>query len=352
MRTFERLAREYPGTPLAHEARWRVGWIRYGQGRWQEAAETFAAIARSEGAESGADGLYWEARALEHAGQRGTALDIYRQILETAPWSYYAYWAEQRLGENRVASAAPRTTPIAQRIGPAPGAADDDFHLVRARALQAAGVRQLALRELRAFEREQPQDPALVEFLVTAYPATDGYRDAMRVQKLIGSPSAEQLYPLAYWPQITAQSGPGWPGPFVILALMRQESMFDPAARSPADARGLMQLLPQTAATTASEIGQPFRLEELEDPDVNITLGVAHFDALRRRYGGDWLKALAAYNGGPDAVAKWEGRFGHLEPDEFVESITYRETRDYVKRVTANYRRYQQLYGTGGAGYQ
>ncbi len=350
VRDFDRLARDYPGSPLAHEARWRIGWIRYSQGRWQDAAQTFASLARSEGPERGADGLYWEARALEHAGQEGSARDLYRQLLEAAPWSYYAYWAEQRLGENTTGRGAPLTAPGTQRIGEPPSTTAGDFHLVRARALQAAGVRPLALRELRAFERESPQDSVLLEFLVVAYPAVDGYRDAIRVQKIVGSPSAEQLYPLAYWPQIMAHTGPAWPDPLVILALMRQESMFDPAARSPADARGLMQLLPHTAAATARDIGQPYRVEELEDPDVNITLGVAHFDSLRQRYGGDWLKALAAYNGGPDAVAKWEQRFGNLQPDEFVESITYRETRDYVKRVVANYRRYQQLYGAGGPG--
>jgi len=343
---FDRLAHDYPGTPLAHEARWRIGWIRYGQGRWQEAAQAFATLARSEGADGGADAIYWEARALEHAGQTSSARDLYRELLERAPASYYAYWAQQRLGappNDRSPSSVSAATP---RIGAPPGGAND-YHLVRARALQAAGVRSLALHELRAFEHQNAADTERLTFLVNTYPAADGYRDAIRVQKQIGSPSAEQLYPLAYWPQITVRTRADSIDPLLILALMRQESMFDSEALSPAGARGLMQLMPRTAAATANDLGRPFHAEELDDPDVNITLGVAHFDSLLRRYQGDRLKALAAYNGGPDAVAKWERRFGYLEPDEFVESITYRETRDYVKRVVANYRRYQQLYGSG-----
>jgi len=76
-----------------------------------------------------------------------------------------------------------------------------------------------------------------------------------------------------------------------------------------------------------------------------VTLGTAHLHELLQSYSGDPYKTLAAYNGGEAAVAKWQVRFGTLEPDEFVESITYRETRDYVKRVMGNYRRYQIEYG-------
>ena len=133
--------------------------------------------------------------------------------------------------------------------------------------------------------------------------------------------------------------------PLIAIALMRQESLFDPAARSPADARGLMQLLPSTAERVARGRGEPSPVDHLYDPDVNVALGVAHLADLMRAYGGDPLKAAAAYNGGEEAVARWQQRYGTLPADEFVENITYRETRDYVKKVMGNYRRYQQLYG-------
>ena len=83
---------------------------------------------------------------------------------------------------------------------------------------------------------------------------------------------------------------------------------------------------------------------ELTESDINIALGVRYLRGLLSRF-ADPLKAVAAYNGGEAAVEKWQRQFGELEPDEFVESITYRETRDYVKRVMANYRQYVQLYG-------
>jgi soluble lytic murein transglycosylase len=160
-----------------------------------------------------------------------------------------------------------------------------------------------------------------------------------------GLTDPEVFYPLAFWPQLTAHTRATGIDPFLVLALMRQESMFDPAARSPADARGLMQLLPNTADRVARQAGEPSPDGKLYDPDTNIALGIAHLQLLLQVNQGDTLKALAAYNGGEEALARWQRSFGTLEDDEFVESITYRETRDYVKRVMGNYRRYRQQYG-------
>jgi soluble lytic murein transglycosylase len=205
-------------------------------------------------------------------------------------------------------------------------------------------LRPLGRTELRAFERDHSDYPAATEPLLTAYQAVDGYRDAIRLAHARGFTDPNIFFPLAFWPQVERQTRGTNLDPLFVLALMRQESMFDPAARSPADARGLMQLLPSTAEGVAQRTGQPSPEGKLYDADTNITLGVAHLHELMAAYGGDPIRTMAAYNGGAAAVAKWDQRFGGLPPDEFVESITYRETREYVKRVLGNYRRYQQEY--------
>jgi len=342
--SYERLARAYPSSDLAREGRWRIGWIEYREGRWSDAAVGFA---RLSGGPDGTEALYWRGRALERAGHRETALAIYRRVLETEPLGYYAHWAERRLG-------TPATGPVrvvppsyADAIGPPPSGSDA-YHLVRARELQAADLRDLARKELRAFESDNPASPELAGFLAAAYPAVDGYRDLIRLGFENGGGDPELRYPLAFWPLVTRETGSGGPDPLLVVALMRQESLFDPDARSPAGARGLMQLLPSTAERIAREIGRP-SVGDLYEPQTNVTLGVAYLDRLARRYDGDWVKTIAAYNGGENAVAKWESRFGDLEPDEFVESITYRETRDYVKKVLGNYRRYREQYGAPNA---
>jgi soluble lytic murein transglycosylase len=134
--------------------------------------------------------------------------------------------------------------------------------------------------------------------------------------------------------------------PLLVTALIRQESLFDPEAVSGADARGLMQLLPRTADEIARSTGvPPPESGALHDTTTNIDLGVALLARLLARYGGSEAKALAAYNAGEDAVTKWERRYGDRDADEFVELISYRETRDYVKTVLRNYRLYRRIYG-------
>lgn len=340
---YSELARAYPSSNLAREARWRIGWIYYQQGRWRDAAAAFEHVGAASGSSTAADADYWRARALEHAGEPGAAEDIYRAIVSEAPASYYAHWAEQRLGRSGSAPQA-IAAPAPPEMGPPPNGSEP-YHWVRAVELHGAGLQPLARAELRAYERANADLPVTTAATLTAYQAVDGYRDAIRLGSARGFTDPAIFFPLAFWPQVSRHTAANNVDPLLVLALMRQESMFDPAARSPADARGLMQLLPSTAERVARNLGQPSPTGQLYDPDVNISLGVAHLQELLQNYQGDQLKVLAAYNGGENAVAKWEQRFGTLPPDEFVENITYRETRDYVKRVMGNYRRYQIEYG-------
>jgi soluble lytic murein transglycosylase len=152
------------------------------------------------------------------------------------------------------------------------------------------------------------------------------------------------LYPLGYWDAVLPAARAQGIDPLFVLAVIRQESLFDPEAESAAGARGLMQLMPATARRIAAEGGPPITRGALEEPATNVSLGVRLLARLLAHYEGSKVKALAAYNGGEDAVAKWERRYAGREPDEFVELISYRETRDYVKAVIQHYEIYRQLY--------
>jgi soluble lytic murein transglycosylase len=133
--------------------------------------------------------------------------------------------------------------------------------------------------------------------------------------------------------------------PYLILALIRQESLFDTRARSPATALGLMQLLPSTAARVAKQIGMPPPSnEQLFQPEINLTLGTQYLKDLLQRYSNDWFKAIAAYNAGESAVDRWEKELLTDDIEEFVERIPYLETRGYVKLVMRNHRIYKRLY--------
>jgi soluble lytic murein transglycosylase len=129
------------------------------------------------------------------------------------------------------------------------------------------------------------------------------------------------------------------------LALIRQESLFDTRARSPAFALGLMQLLPSTAARVAKGIGlAPPSPDRLFEPEINLTLGMQYLKDLLQRYSHNWFKAIAAYNAGEAAVDRWETEIVTDDSEEFVERIPYIETRGYVKLVMRNYRIYKNLY--------
>jgi soluble lytic murein transglycosylase len=133
--------------------------------------------------------------------------------------------------------------------------------------------------------------------------------------------------------------------PLLLVAIVRQESVFDPQALSPAGARGLAQLLPGTAAFTARGLDVSFDTEWITVPDLNLHLGAAHFAELLRRFGGRVEAAVAAYNAGSLPVVRWLGRPGAEDPDRFIELIPYQETRGYVRSVLRNQTLYGAMYG-------
>ncbi|MFN8627299.1 MAG: transglycosylase SLT domain-containing protein [Candidatus Binatia bacterium] len=357
--SFAALVMRYPGSKFADDARWRIGWIRYVSADWPAAADAFARLARvSTSAQVRSGARYWEARALERDGHVAAARDRYEQLLTTEPTDYYAMWAERRMaasaapllapdGASKTTAALADTAAAAMAVGPPP---IDTFHFGRWEELKAAGVFTLARDELKAVEHERADDVAVMRYLLRAYPAVDGFAAAQRLLGRLGGaadlPDAARqrvLYPLAFWTIVTHAAASHALDPFLVEAVMRQESRFDPQAQSPAQAYGLMQLLPQTATRVAAN-GRTVAPAALVEPELNIDLGTRYLTQLLDRYAGNVLKALAAYNGGEGAVGKWERRFGDLDLDEFVESISYRETRDYVKRVMTNYRAYRRLY--------
>jgi len=201
-----------------------------------------------------------------------------------------------------------------------------DYHLSRARELHRADLRRWAGREVKAFKRDRGSLDR--GFMIDLYRAVDAHRQAIRIAGGDQDRYAEILYPLAFWDTVHSNAQRYRIDPLLALSLMRQESMFDPEARSPANARGLMQLLPSTAAQVAADIGRDGKID-LYDPQTNIELGIAHLRELADRY----------------AVAKWDARSGDRPADEWVEAISYSETRDYVKKVLTNRQKYARLYG-------
>ena len=300
----------------------------------------------------GADALrarYWAGRAHAAAGDSAAAADRFREVLRRERDSYYALLASQALGEP--------FWPIP--LGPSPPAdAAADARVAEALrgvdVLREAGFPEVAEAEadrvIAGAGREQADRYALAEALIArGY----GRRAILLGQGLGGGTNARRLrilYPFPFRRMIEAEARASGVDPFTAAALIRQESQFSARATSYVGARGLMQLMPATGRTLATEVGiDDWDPALLYLPEVNVHLGTRYVGQQVEAYGGSLPAVFGAYNAGPHQVDAWRAfpEFGRAAL--FTERIPFRETRDYVKILTRNRAIYQGLYGTDSA---
>lgn len=374
---YARLSKRFPRAVLAPEARWRESWLHYLEGRYDVAAASFRRLARVPELRESA--LYWQAKATEHTQGSEAASPLFASVLREFPRGFYSVWVERRSaakgaevmaaaekGESGSGAHAATATSTVSDMCSLPralavlaeesaAASLEQKHFRRAVDLETMGFRRHALRELEAIPFPGADTDGQL-LLLEAYARVGRYDRVFRLRgidrprntDLVGQPLDRFLFPRAYWNLIQNHSASRALDPYLVAAVIHQESRFTPDAVSPKGARGLMQLMPRTAAQMATRAGYPAPGErDLERPEINIRYGTAYLEKLFTKYGNAVHKVVAAYNAGEDAVAKWERRFGDAGPDEFVERITYRETRDYVKAVMRNYRVYRVLYSDG-----
>ena len=349
---YARLYAKYPSSESAEDARFRAPWTYFMTARYASAARMFSAMRPHAHSASDRDMFdYWRARALEKSGDPAGARAIYSRLATSIDSNYYP-----ALASRRVATAAPEL-PAASASDPSfagvpsSNSAIVRFHLSRIDALRAVGIKELEAGEFRALEGESAGDPNLRAFVLAGLISADAWYDAIgaavRMEKRgdLGPVEAERIrYPRAYWNLFSSAAHTRSLDPWLVLALARQESLFNPRAKSGSDAQGLMQLLPSTARRVARQSGMESSGGlDLYDPEVNVSLGTSYLENLFAMFGGDEFKAVAAYNGGEHAVRNWTSKFPGPD-DEWVENIGYRETRDYVKKVIGGRREYLLLY--------
>lgn len=339
----------FPSSPVRQDAMWRLAWVYYRAGEWQAAFAAFAALAnQAKDRGMGDAALYWQARSAAKTGDDEAAKQLYSQIVKDGDESYYqglAMHGLERLGvlvEETQTSAAP----LPAEPDP-PLSAQVSFHLSRARELAGISLNRMAVAELDEVSRTKP--PArLRPILMREYFHVQAYgRSLALANQLPGSNGARNFYrfPLAFWNMVKQHAEERGIDPYLVLALIRQESLFDTRARSSAAALGLMQLLPSTAKRIAKQLGMSSPSPQtLFEPEVNLALGTQYLKDLLQRYSNNWFKAIAAYNAGESAVDRWEKEIVTDDIEEFVERIPYRETRGYVKLVIRNHRVYKKLY--------
>ncbi len=155
------------------------------------------------------------------------------------------------------------------------------------------------------------------------------------------------IFPLMYWESIRRHSALHGLDPYLMAALIAQESTFDPQIRSVANAWGLMQIVPATGRRLARSLGiRRFTTATLTNPEINIRMGTLHFSQLVRQYGGIYY-ALASYNAGGSRVVRWKAEGPELDEEEFIDNIPFPETQNYVKRILGTAEDYRMLYDRG-----
>jgi soluble lytic murein transglycosylase len=153
------------------------------------------------------------------------------------------------------------------------------------------------------------------------------------------------IFPLAYWDLIVKQADARRLDPFLMTALVAQESTFDAGVRSVANAWGLMQIIPATGKRYAATLGiRPFATSRLTEPETNVRIGMAYFADLVEQF-GDIPPALAAYNAGEHRVVAWLAERPGIDADEFIDDIPFPETQNYIKRIIGTAEDYRNLYG-------
>ena len=363
---FREVLERFPASRHAQRAGWRAGWAAYRQGRFGESVRLFEMSAgRFPRSDYRPSWIYWAARAHDQLGNAETANARYAIVVADYQNSYYGRLASAILSERRVkpvAAAGASSAPVPAGSTAGGGSTALPPTAATIRALIAQELYDDALNELQYAQRAWGDSAAIQATLGLIYSRTGDLRRGINAMKRaypqyitaggedLPIAMLKVLFPVAFWDQIKRHSKSRGLDPYMMAALMAQESTFDPQIKSHANAVGLMQVLPSTGSRYARRIGlRRFRPSMLTVPETNIRLGTAIFTDLVARFDGGTHLALASYNAGEGAVARWVAERPGIGRDEFIDDIPYPETQNYVKRIVGTAEDYRRLYGELGA---
>jgi soluble lytic murein transglycosylase len=361
---YRELQERFPNGSRASYAHWKAAWLTLRQGRNTEAKSAFdQQIGLYPASTEVPAALYWRARLAEEDNDPQMARAYYRKLSERFRNYYYGELARQRLSKvkedgdppqytllDRVTSISTNTKVIPDEIP------TDNLRVQKAELLENGALVDFAVRELQAAANEEkgnwlPAETARLYQDAGRYDAAiETLKRAVPNYFAVDLPSLprpywEALFPKPYWPDLKRFSSSNALDPYLVASLIRQESEFNPSAVSRANAIGLMQLLPRVGKTVAKQVKmRHFSPTQLFMPEVNLQLGTRYFRAMVDKFGA-FEYALAAYNAGSDRVEDWLEQGKYRDPQEFVESIPFTETREYVQAILRNANVYRQLYG-------
>ncbi|MBN2191483.1 MAG: transglycosylase SLT domain-containing protein [Polyangiaceae bacterium] len=365
----DRIAEDYPGGDMVLDGVFELALRRIEKGDWSGAASVLDRAASAIGDHDFARGTefsgrerYFRARAWIETGERERGLAELATIVRDLPLSYYMLHAYSRLcALDRARATRARAAGIERseqqpfRIDPQKGFSTREF--ARARELLRVGEIALASREIDALDVTRPGTaPEILWGVALLYARANAPKLSHEIARnlltdwLARWPAGdwrrawELAFPRPYAALVSGHAKKNDIPEYLVYAVMREESAFDPNAESPAGAYGLMQLIVPTAREYAKEVGLPWSPAALRVPVTNIALGSRVLGDLTDRFAANPLLAIPAYNAGPGRPRRWAADRPMADFDTWVELIPYRETRRYTKRVLASRAAYAVLY--------
>jgi soluble lytic murein transglycosylase len=358
------LVKMFPNSTYAASAHWRAAWMNYRVHDYAEAARLMDE--QIQGYPTGIEvpsALYWRGRIYEEQDHNfAQAANYYRALTASYINYYYAMLARQRLN---VLKAQTATTAPAAVLSSVPKPVvpfltgelpENEPHLIKARLLANAALNEYIGPEVQASPTSNEWGALAQAEIFTSYGETTRALQAMKHSGIsffalpldqVPTVYWKVLFPQPYWSDLVANSQKNGLDPYLVASLIRQESEFNAGVVSHANAWGLMQLLPSVGKSMAKKDGvKGFGTNSLLNPTVNLELGTTNLRLVLDRFGGQPEYALAAYNAGDVPVRQWMAAGSYKDIAEFVESIPYTETREYVQAILRNREIYRALYGT------
>lgn len=367
----------FPSAVEVAGAQFELAWLEHESGNFavssQMLTEHLARYAERDTTNRGKAG-YWSARDSERAGKTADACALYEGVNYRYSANWYGYLAQQRLAAmnsqgkcaSKVAPAGSLTSRAVAALRSVTVAAETATQRELTRAekadeLGSVGLFDWAISEFEEARKSAPSSPKINLALAKHYrykgdnvgaflALAKSYPDYSQMfPEEMGREEWDIFYPLTNWNDIKKWSAQRNLDRYQVAGFIRQESVFDPRAKSPANAYGLMQLLLPTARAVARKYRSSAVIDSAEDlynPPTNIELGTAYIRDQFDRFGRVEYVAVA-YNAGPNRVPKWRATLP-LEIDDFVEQIPFRETKAYVQGIIRNSAQYRRLYDDNG----
>lgn len=355
---FGRLTKVGADSKTAFQVKWRLAWIAYLTGDFPKSAQQFQQVKNITASPDLQNScLYWQGRSLVKSNKVQEAGKLFQEICSRAPMSYYGYESADLL---KTLKLSPR--PARDEADRFPDTTLKPHLLSNPFVRQALELQEMRLHEFALINLNALPSPLHAEPAIALLRARSAYllgeyakaRSALSCAfaKFMENPPKdapkefiEMVFPRVHYEETLRQASKHSLDPYLVWSIIRQESLYDHSAISPAGAVGLMQVMPNASGLTVTS-GKPLTavFQHLMDPHKNLAIGIRILKGNLTHFQGNIIPAVASYNADIRKVTSWMRNNARLKPDEFVEMIPYQETRLYVKRVLAGYRTYRILH--------